>query len=289
MALGVCLFFVIDGALQSTSVSVRDLLSLGFGKTDPLTFVNGWGVTSSGLGGFLSNTFIANAPQVILSAIYFTYNSIFTSFMLGVEWDHFSRHRKGLRVSSKPEGAQRSTYFLQLPYRVAVPLMILSGTLHWLTALSIFVVSITELPGPYIPLFSTSREYLTCGFSLPPMIAVMCLGILMICAMVSTGRMRLYGCMPIASSCSAAISAACHVIDAERALLLGPEIAKWSSEMSLKSTRALEAEITGGAACLPLQWGDNCGDIDFSADNTVRHCAFSSGKVCLPKEGVRYS
>lgn len=47
--------------------------------------------------------------------------------------------RKGLRVTA-PRGEQRSSYFLQLPYRWAVPLMIVSGALHWLMSQTIFPV-----------------------------------------------------------------------------------------------------------------------------------------------------
>lgn len=39
--------------------------------------------------------------------------------------------RKGLRVT-QPHGYQRSSYFLQLPYRWSLPLIVISGTLHWL-------------------------------------------------------------------------------------------------------------------------------------------------------------
>ena len=59
---------------------------------------------------------LVNTPQLILSLLYFAYNSIVTSVFLSRELCHFAYERKGLRVSlPEPEGAQRNTYFLSIP------------------------------------------------------------------------------------------------------------------------------------------------------------------------------
>jgi hypothetical protein len=80
--------------------------------------------------GLISNAVIANTPQLGLSFLYFSYNALFTAMLMGYEWISYSHKRKGLRVTHKPSGAQRFTYFLQLPYRFGIPLMILSVTLY---------------------------------------------------------------------------------------------------------------------------------------------------------------
>jgi hypothetical protein len=59
---------------------------------------------------------------------------------LADEWSHFAKERKPLRVSS-PTGL---TYFLQLPYRIALPLLVMSGLLHWLVSQSIFLAVVSE-------------------------------------------------------------------------------------------------------------------------------------------------
>ena len=46
-------------------------------------------------------------------------------------------------MSNVAKGAQRSEYFLQLPYRFALPIMLYSGFLHWLCSQSFFLVSIS--------------------------------------------------------------------------------------------------------------------------------------------------
>ena len=83
----------------------------------------------------------ANLPQTILSFLYLTYNSLFTCMLSGHEWSLFSHHHRTLRVTS-PRPGQRSTYWLQIPYTYAIPLMTLSGLLHWLTSQSIFLAKV---------------------------------------------------------------------------------------------------------------------------------------------------
>jgi hypothetical protein len=85
---------------------------------------------------------IANSPQLVVSLIYLSYNATMTSMLLAHEWSGFSTRRKPLRVSTTLQGHQRSAYFLQLPYRYALPLLATSTLLHWLASESIFVVSV---------------------------------------------------------------------------------------------------------------------------------------------------
>ena len=91
---------------------------------------------------------LANLPQTILSFLYLTYNSLFTCMLSGHEWSLFGHHHRTLRVTS-PRPGQRSTYWLQIPYTYAIPLMTLSGLLHWLTSQSIFL-AVIEISDPRI-------------------------------------------------------------------------------------------------------------------------------------------
>jgi len=58
---------------------------------------------------------VANMPQVIVSYFYMAFNSLLTCMVSGHEWLQYAKNRRPLRVSS-PEGQQKSTYYLQLPY-----------------------------------------------------------------------------------------------------------------------------------------------------------------------------
>ncbi|KAF3005003.1 hypothetical protein E8E13_008650 [Curvularia kusanoi] len=127
---------------NSQSFTLPALARIGFGATDPRT------IFQSTLYSVIGNALVANTPQVILSFIYLLLNSLFTTMLLSHEWASYTRTRKGLRTSGARRGNQRSTYFLSLPYRFAVPLMVVSALLHWLVSQSIFLVAIEVRPPP---------------------------------------------------------------------------------------------------------------------------------------------
>lgn len=189
----------------------------------------------------MSSVFVANLPQVLLSVSYLISNNLYTRVCLAREWTSFAVVPKTLRVS-KPQGQQRKKYFLQLPYRFSVPIMVISTLLHWLISQSIYVAVIEEYQENGT-LFN-SIGWSTCGFSPIAMIAfLLLLGAIML-STILLGFLRLPSAMPLAGSSSLAISAACHP----------PE---WDEGASLK----------------PLKWGV-VDDGSFHAG--VGHCSFTS-------------
>lgn len=181
---------------------------------------------------------------------------MFTCFLLGSEWSQYSLQRKGLRVSGTPTGAQRSTYFLQLPYRFSLPLLILSGVMHWLLSQSIYVVHIKETA--FFPdasgAYEDLGEILTCGYSPSAILGVILISIAMMAAALVTGRRRFKGYVPVAATCSASISAMCHV---------------------------MATEDGQKAVSRPIKWG-------VVEKGRVGHCSFSSSDVEVPESGKLY-
>lgn len=88
-----------------------------------------------------SRVVTANMPQLLLSFSYFVYNSLYTRLCAEKEWNSYGVDHHPLRVT-RPQGQQRSTYRLQLPYQYSIPLIIVSIVLHWLVsnALYVFVI-----------------------------------------------------------------------------------------------------------------------------------------------------
>ncbi|KAI2463064.1 hypothetical protein F4781DRAFT_417856 [Annulohypoxylon bovei var. microspora] len=82
---------------------------------------------------------MTNAPQLILTVGYFTYNSMFTRLIMVREWFSYAGATRPLRVTD-PHGEQISTYRLQLPYRYSVPLLVLSSVLHWMVSNTLYIV-----------------------------------------------------------------------------------------------------------------------------------------------------
>ena len=104
---------------------------------------------------------------------------------------------EGPKVSKNPQGEQRSSYFLQLPYRYAIPLLGFSAVMHWLVSQSIFLVIV---------------ERYTCGWSPLAVLFVICGGVLMITGAIGMGLRKYQPGMPLGGTNSAVIAAACCVV-----------------------------------------------------------------------------
>ena len=124
-----------------------------------------------------------------------------------------STHRKSLRVSA-PSGAQRSTPWLSLPYRYAIPLLLAMGLLHWLASESIFLARIDVLDYNYK--IEPKFTYNAIGWSPIALICALLLRSVMIVALPALGMRRFPKSMPLVASNSAAIAACCHRAEYER-------------------------------------------------------------------------
>lgn len=209
----------------------------------------------------IPNVLMANIPQLIYSLIYVLSNGIMTSMALADEWNSFSHCSKGLRVSASPRGHQRTTRFLSLPYRYSIPFLILSAFLHWLISQSIFLVRANAYD--YKNKRASDHDLMTLGYSPLAIVIAICVAILPPIAFCFMGSRRFKSGMPVAGSCSLAISAACH-------------------------PRAKVDDVDGkfqGIEYRLLQWGaEPCAP----GDGEIGHCAFSDGHVTMPEDGALY-
>lgn len=242
------------------------------------------GTASTGTVGIFANVFLANSPQVVLSLIYFSYNSVVTSMLLNHEFAGYQHNRKGLRVSSTPVGMQRSKYILQLPFRYGIPLMVFSILIHWLASQSIFVVvvevynmfnyhSITsscfQWPSRTSSLDLIDRasrpaycgeDFITCAYSPLGILLTLVMVVVLFLILGGLGMRKVRGGgMPVVGSNSLAIAAACHA----RLEEIAPE----------------ESAVQWGAFD-ERERGEN-GII-------IGHCGFSSGEVNLPRAEAWY-
>lgn len=241
------------GNLPSTTIAY--LYSMGFGTVTPDSIIQGIQISDSS--GLILLVLLSNSPQLVLSFLYLSYNSLFTSMLLAQEWNGYATRRKPLRVTSAT-GHQRSTYWLQLPYRYSVPLLIASAVLHWLVSQSLFLARVTVLDrqGAEDPKQSIS----TCGYSNIAIIFVIILGSLLVFIVLVHGFRRFHSRMPLGSSCSAAISAACH-----------------------------PSEMDTDAALKPVRWGEVKSYENDGQKEGIRHCSFTSFEVIEPAEGEPYA
>lgn len=237
-----------DGDLEDKSIS--HLWKLGFGAVSRESLLQI--PMPKGQGGVMVAILLSNTPQVILSFLFLAYNGIFSSMLLMKEWSSFAHERKTLRVSW-PTGKQRSTYWLQLPYRYGVPLLVMSGTMHWFVSQSIFLARVNFLnrAGEVDSLQSVS----TCGYSSIAIISVIILGSIIVLLGLLIGLRKYKAGMPLVGSCSAVISAACHPL-----------------------------KMDPNASLLSLMWG-----AVETEEGSVKHCCFSSLDISPPVEGEVYA
>ncbi|GAM37162.1 hypothetical protein TCE0_022f06842 [Talaromyces pinophilus] len=177
-------------------------IALGDVNTSTLIYAHTWPST------FLSNVLIANTPQILFSCLYFAFNGLLTSMCVAAEWSSSAHKRKPLRVSNNPQLAQRSNYFLSIPYRYAVPLIILSITLHWLISESLFMVGIEAWDNNMQR--DSSADLIACAYTPVAILSSILVGEFMFICLVALSQERLESAMPVAGSCSLAIAAACH-------------------------------------------------------------------------------
>ncbi|ODM21052.1 hypothetical protein SI65_04105 [Aspergillus cristatus] len=170
---------------KGQSIKPTELWKLGFGTITSTAIIR-FCDNPSNCSGTIPIALLANIPQIIISVAYFLYNNMLTAMLLAAEYNDYAIERKPLRVSWA-KGLQRSTYYLSLPYRYSIPLMICNTILHWLVSQSFFFVEVVlyDMAGKL-----TAERLIACGYSPIALMVAILLGFVMVC--------------------SAAISAACH-------------------------------------------------------------------------------
>ena len=286
--------------------SPTNLLSLGLGKVRPRLLISSISNFDQNTNfALLRNVLLANVPHLILSLIYFVINGVCTTMVLSLEWDAFAHSRKPLRVSY-PKPGQQSTYFLELPYRYSVPLLIVSMLLHWLVSESIFLAKISKYnkKGELID----ENVVSTCGYSPLGILLTITFAAVVLAAILLMGFRRLRPGIPVAGSCSAAISAACHpcrLVSDESNDVHSADLVEDEHDCHCYH---LDHDSGHEKGCryyhdnrnrnrvhhpwrvdttAPLRWGVTC-EAEAAAAHPGR-CAFSDLEVTWPFEGKKYA
>lgn len=244
----VSLAFVFPGEDQ-TSITQSYWTKWGTSSPEQLTIASGSFDSKT----ILLNAWLANTPQILLSFSYFAINRLCTSMCFAREWNSYGTARKGLRTTN-PTGQQRCTYFLHLPYRWSIPLIVVSGLLHWLLSQSLFLVrvEIRDINGRII----TSESRCNCGYS-PISVLTFCLVFLTLLLVVLGLLLRkLTLDISAPAHCSLVISAACHA-----------PVDDVSPQLN------------------PVGWGV----LRSRFGGEIAHCSFTSEEVTAPVEGQWYS
>lgn len=198
----------------------------------------------------LSMVAVANLPQVIVSCLYFAYNTVYISMLSADEFSRFSSHRKALRTTN-PKDEQRSTYWLSLPWTYALPLAVCSSVLHWLISQSLFIAR-TEILETYGQ--PEEISYMEVGYSPLAILVALLFGSGMVLGLILNGLRKLRQCVLVGNN-SLAIAAACQ-----------------------KPEKDVDAQLKR------VQWGA----VRHQEDQRPGHCCFTSEDVETPRFGNSY-
>ncbi|PKY00531.1 hypothetical protein P168DRAFT_224540, partial [Aspergillus campestris IBT 28561] len=217
---------------------------------------------------------LANSPQLTYSFLYFLCNGLLTNMRLAVEFNDFATNRKPLRVSW-PKGQQRSAYYISLPYRYGFPLIAVSTIMHWLLSQSLFVVKIRALDVYDNELEEESTT--ACSWSSKAILWTIVVGSLAMGVLIGLGFRRLPSDMPLASSCSAAISASCHPPPEDTEVSLKP--VKWGEIINRPRTSTGIEEAS-----------EHISENDHAEDTQIEyaHCSLTSEPVMRASPNVLY-
>ena len=78
----------------------------------------------------------------LISFIYVTHIAAFTAICSALEYASYLLNRRQLRVSNPHGKHERVDLLLSLPYRYAVPLIVLSAVLYWTDSQSSFLARV---------------------------------------------------------------------------------------------------------------------------------------------------
>jgi hypothetical protein len=261
--------------------NISTVWSLGFAAVQPQTLLRY--LTAYGL---IAMVLLSNTPQILLSVLYYLINSILTRMLVAAEYNNYSVRRKPLRVSW-PEGLQRSTYFLSLPYTYSIPMMAISAILHWLLSLSISYVRIVQYD--QFGVVDESKTISTCNLSPIAMLFTLSLAGLAFAVLIGLGFRRFPTRMPLAGSCSLAISAACHPPIGDENAALKPVM--WG-EVSLFTVDDAKRNLMTGATQPGSKEINKSAEeeilVSWDIDSVISHCSFTSMDVVEPVSSRRY-
>ncbi|CAG7945628.1 unnamed protein product [Penicillium nalgiovense] len=239
------------------------------GFPTPLAFVGKLN-TVFGLGqaSMFTACLVANIPQVLISYIYLGLNNVMTTMLVMHEWCSYSassrKAAKGLRVTSPvPESAQRSTYFLSLPYKWSIPITLVLTLIHWLVSVMFTFVQL-DVHRIDSGATVTAMNYVLFWRNVLILVLPIGLGAYGILFLLSLFK-KFPGAMPLAGCCSASIAAAC-----QPSLLHGSD---------LRSIRAFPPDLSNRK----LKWG--VVERPEEMENGIGHATFSDETVTpLEKE-----
>ena len=209
---------------------------------------------------------IANTPQLVITVTYFWFNNVMTTMLASAEYDSYGVSKKPLRVTwpaKAKDNKQKSTYWLSVPYKYGIPLLVVSTILQWLISQSIFYLELNNSNWRG-QLTDQTQEIL---YNPLATLWALIVGCIMVSSLLGLSFRRFKSNMPVAGTSSVAISAACH---------------------------PPREEDLSSAAHRDVMWGETEASVpraqlDAIDEDIAGHCTFTSMKVVRPISDKPYA
>lgn len=274
LVFGLVLLLMSIKSLAGKYPSLLDIWNFGLGKSNTDAVLK---IRAGKLPAIYSEVLVANAFQLALSTTYFLYNSLFTAQCSALEWSMHAKEYRPLRVTV-PAGEQKSSWFLQLPFKLGAPLTVMFMVLHFFVSQSIFGVRIQ-----WYNLDDTKASQFISGVGYSPlgMLCSVCVGAALLFLQILHALCPLDTSIPIHGNLSIAVSAACHppqrerIQKSEHGQHLSPHRSDRSTETSISTKR--------------LKWGAVSQARVGSGINAVGHCSLAAKRVKKPIAGLLYA
>lgn len=250
-------------SLLFPTLAIKSELGDEFEDGQPLNEIwqiKGWGAVQSTalltsyVASFVGSVLTSNMPQLVASFLYYCLNDHLTRCLIAADYNSFAVNRAPLRVSF-PQGEQRSTFYLTIPYGYAIPLLVAFTLIHWFISEGLFFVQVMpyDLDANAVP----SELLITCGVSTIPLIVGLLLAVAIFLVVSFICCRSFEDCkMPLSLGMSVVVSAACHPPDDDL-----------------------------DAAYKPVKWGV----VAAEPDDPFLHCTFTSQEVMEPELDLQYA
>ncbi|GME28584.1 uncharacterized protein LTHEOB_759 [Neofusicoccum parvum] len=210
--LGLLTYALVTLQRDASLGNLPSIWSLGLHTTSPHTLITHWSLPLTGRTATTPAILISNTPQALLTLLTLHLNALLTALSAAREHAAHASRPRTLRVAgAPPTAAQRSTYFLQLPYRLGAPAAVLAVLAHWCLSQALFVAKVDGADARGRPRRDWAFSIMTCGYS--PLALVLAAGVVAVgwAVVVALGARRVRaGGMPVAGCCSVVVAAACQ-------------------------------------------------------------------------------
>jgi hypothetical protein len=265
------------GYYRSLALTSSSIWDLGFGQPLGQFLFGAWVIGSNqSQVAFIRDAFLANLPQLVLSIEQFWWSSHLTCMIAAREYDSFavseegdqdqptlaSQHGRALHVTDPQAGSKQERDRTAL--RWIISNQVLWILLPWLASQAIFFAKIDILD--HWMYFSASGMSQV-GYSVLGLIAFTIAGFVALMIALYLGVRRMSNRVPLAGTCSAAISAACHPLELDN--------------------NHNEKRILWGEEVPSLLVVDEDANDDRSSQ--IGRCTFTSGRVKYPEVGKEYA